>query len=348
MNDYKGWTLFDKVELVLKKERTWKNGEMVYLPTTQAYIVDPSNKTMHENAMHWGTYTVGGVDNDGKPTTTKVKPDVIVLDNDGFTLELLESANPSSQGGKLSFWNCNISKDGKSWKVGIGSDLLCELLKQSTFVNGVCQQGLFFARRNGKVGMLHKDCQAYKEAVSDMEAKATMKSAKKTKKWEQGRNYVTLRDSTMYLCPIYCWVEPIYKDHQWGWNAYSTFEGYRRLDTPKKMYVTADTSSVYNKMSSYFEGDSIGLSFIDTLPSRVPGNLCIQLDMTNAEVDAYMQKQALNHLTLQCERHNDAKAKNLHYNIYSDRFVGVNTSPTTPPDYTEISKLLEDMGLSLI
>lgn len=348
MSKYQGWTLFDKVELVLKQERVWREGQITYGPVSKAYVVDPSNKSMHESAINWGTWSTYEDDEQGNRVYKKIPPEVIILDNSGFTLELLEAANGSSQGGKLSFWNCLISKDGQSWKIGIGSDLLCELLKQSTFVNGVCQQPVFFARRNGNVGMLHNDCQAYKDAVADMKAKATIKSAKKTKKWEQGRNYVTLKESTMYLCPIYCWVEPVYEECRRGWCSYNEFRGYKRLDKPKKLYVTSDTSSVYNRMSGYFTDDSCWLEFRDSLPSRASGNLQIKLDMTNAEVDAYMQKQALNHLTLQCERYNDTKAKNLHYNIYSDRFVGVNTSPTTPPDYTEISKLLEEMGLSLI
>lgn len=351
MSDYQGWALFDKVIIVAKREHKfdWNQRKRVE-GELQGYIVDPSNKKMLESAINWGTVTqrLEEKDERGNYIYEKVEPVQYEFDNENFSLELLDCAEGSSQGGKLSFWNCLVTKDEYRFKVGIAANLLLELLKGSSFRDGKCLHKVFFARCKGGVGMLHREMKAYKDAVADMEAKATMKSAKKTKKWEPGRNYVTLKESTVYLCPVYCWLEPFYKEHQWGWNTYSVFEGYKRLNTPKKLYLTSDTSSVYSKMSGYFTGDDLWLSFRDSLPARAPGNLQIQLDMTNTEVDEYMQKQALNHLALQCERYNESKVKNLHYNIYSDRFVGVNTSPTTPPDYTEISTLLEEMGLVLI
>lgn len=345
MSKYQGWTLFDQVELVLKKERVWREGQISYRPVSKAYVVDPSNKSMHESAINWGTESVYEDDKEGNRVYKKIPPEVITLDNSGFTLELLEAANGSSQGGKLSFWNCLISKDGQSWKIGIGSDLLCELLKQSTFVNGVCQQPVFFARRNGNVGMLHKDCQAYKDAVADMEAKATVKSAKKTKKWAQGHNYVTLREDTMYLYPIYSWVEPIFSGVQRGWGVYDKFLGYRKLDKPKKLFMTADTMMSLSKVSQYFDEKGPYIYIQDSLPSRMAGNLQIKVDMTDEQMDKHLMAKALSILQSQVQHYDECEAKNYTYNLYPMQYVGLNTSPTTPPDFAEIRKLVEHMKL---
>ena len=348
MSDYQGWALFDKVIIVAKREHKfdWNQRKRVE-GELQGYIVDPSNKKMLESAINWGTVTqrLEEKDERGNYIYKKIEPVQYEFDNENFSLELLDCAESSSQGGKLSFWNCLVTKDEYRFKVGIAANLLLELLKGSSFKDGKCLHKVFFARCKGGVGMLHKDCQAYKDAVADMEKKSSVKSAKKTKQWVQGHNYVTLKEDTMYLYPIYSWVEAIFSEVQRGWGVYSKFLGYRKLDKPKKLFMTADTVMSLSKVSQYFDEKGPYIYIQDSLPSRMAGNLQIKVDMTDEQMDKHLMAKALSSLQSQVQHYDECEAKNYTYNLYPMQYVGLNTSPTTPPDFAEIRKIVEHMKL---
>ena len=142
-----GYTYSEKVILVSK------NVQEDYLPT---YVAKFDNKQQLENAIDWSTYyDYGEYDEITKsyPNKKVIEPLINTFDNKGFKLSLLECANNSSQGGKLSFWNCIVEKDNRKFKIGINTTLLLDLFKESTFVNGVCQQPVCFVNRNGQTGM---------------------------------------------------------------------------------------------------------------------------------------------------------------------------------------------------
>ncbi len=80
--DSKGWNLYKDIMLVCKKV---ENKDNYYL----AYVVNPKNKVQLENARRWAK---GYIDNEVFEFT---------LDNSDFHMEILSSANNSSQGGKL-------------------------------------------------------------------------------------------------------------------------------------------------------------------------------------------------------------------------------------------------------
>ncbi len=344
MSEYKGWSLFDKVVIVTKREYKWdwreqqrKEGEL------QGYIVDPSNKSMLESAIRWGTVTerTDEFDENGRFIYKKTLPEQIEFDNNGFTLQLWDAAEGSSQGGKLSFWNCIITKDDYRFKVGISSTLLLELLKSSTIVNGVCQHEVFFARCKGGVGMLHKDMDSYKEALADMQKKKDVKSAKKTSKWEPGCNYVTLKEDSMYLCTAYRWLKPMYRR-----NCYrcDEFVGYEKLSKPERVHITARTSSVYKDVSSYFN-DKHYLYELDKCPSRMKGNLQLNVDIDTDFVEKYFFNKAVEGLQSQLKHITDCKKKHWQYNIYSLRDVGLSASADAYETPEEIKKLIAECGL---
>ena len=57
--------------------------------------------------------------------------------NDGFRLRILSAAGNSSQSGKLSFWTCEVTApDNRTFNVGVNSELMCELICSSCFING--------------------------------------------------------------------------------------------------------------------------------------------------------------------------------------------------------------------
>lgn len=170
------YKLLDNIMLVCRDEEHYKSTDAL-----QAYLVDPSNKNQLESARRWATWTEYGdyiKTESGKWKYEWEKhhePVEHTFGNQHFKLELLDCAGGSSQGGKLSFWNCIVSKEDQKFKIGINSDMLLELLKNATFVKGVCQDDLLFVTDNGKVGMCAEGSEIHRAAIRDMERKAESK-----------------------------------------------------------------------------------------------------------------------------------------------------------------------------
>lgn len=211
--EYTGWKLFNNVIIVKSARTHYKYG------CKQGYIVEPGNKKQLESAKHWGGMTTYETDDNGNYKKDEKGnyishyegAEIIETSNSGFKLTLLDCAGGSSQGGKLSFWNCLIEKDGDKYVVGINSELLLELMLQSTFTNGVCDKELCFARKSGNVGVLHEEMTQYKDAIKDMQIKKTI-NTKKTSKWQIGNNYVTLNNNDVYFGKLF---QPIIYDHKY-------------------------------------------------------------------------------------------------------------------------------------
>lgn len=216
--EYKGWKLFDKVILIAKQKD--KNG------FEQAYVVEYGNASQLKTAMDWARDRVW---NSETREYGKETPGVeFEFENEGFEVELYDSANGSSQGGKLSFWDCLIRKDDHIFRIGINSDYLLELLKTTTVINGVVQEKVFFARNNGRVGLLHEGMKEYKDALKDMQFKKNV-SENKTKNHIRGHAYSSITLKNMYLGEIYNWLEI---DKNSGY-----YHTYKLLNKPKKEYI---------------------------------------------------------------------------------------------------------------
>lgn len=188
--DYKGYKLLDKIMLVCRDEAAHRDsfGLNSRCSCYQAYLVDPSNKKQLESARHWAKWTEYGPSFKNEETGRWEREYEIVhdpvefdFDNSGFGLELLDCAGGSSQGGKLSFWNCLVTKEDNTFKIGINSDMLLDLLKNASFINGKCQSPLIFITKSGKVGMTVKDSETYKQCISDRELKSSLKKSQVSK-----------------------------------------------------------------------------------------------------------------------------------------------------------------------
>lgn len=196
------YKLLDSIMLVCRDEDYNKNSDFM-----QAYLVDPSNKKQLKSARDWATWTEYGPSvktESGKwrrEWEKKHDPVEFTFDNKNFNLELLDCAGSSSQGGKLSFWNCLVTRDGHKFKIGVNSDMLLELLKNATFVNGLCQDKLLFVTDNGKVGMCAEGSKLHRDAVKDMEFKAEVKN-KSVSKFTFGNIVETLTIKEVYLGTI--------------------------------------------------------------------------------------------------------------------------------------------------
>lgn len=162
----------------------------------KGYVVEKGNKSMMDSALNWAC---------GYKNRQHKEHEYI---NKDFTIELQSSAWGSSQGGKLSFWMCLLTApDGKSWSIGIDSEMLLELLKNSTFVNGKCQQKVMFIRQNSRLGVCHEGMQIYKDALEDIKKRDEMKKA--TTKYNIGDRVGTLTGDCIYLGTLYKYCESL-------------------------------------------------------------------------------------------------------------------------------------------
>lgn len=206
--DYKGYKLINKIMLVCRDVAEKDDSHSYYdkyRDSYQAYLVDPSNKKQLETARHWAKWTEYGPSFKNEETGRWDReyeithdPVEFEFDNNGFELELLDCAGGSSQGGKLSFWNCVVTRDGNKFVIGINSDMLLELLKNAAFVNGKCQSPLIFITKSGKVGMTVEGSETWQQCIKDRELKKEMQ-AKAVSKFSFGDKISTATIKEIYL-----------------------------------------------------------------------------------------------------------------------------------------------------
>lgn len=226
---YNGWTLYDKVTLVIKQLDNPLGANRCRYDIPQAYLVNSWDKKQLERAINWGTYSRVVIDKDGNYVRGEdgivqyetVEPRIVELENKGFTVELLDYAHMSSQGGALSFWNCIIrnEKENIECVIGIAANLLLALLKWADFSKGKCKSEVVFARQSGNVGLLAEGMKEYEDAVKDMDKKKEM-SKGKTSKWKIGHAYETLTNSEFYFGDIYSLIKSDYYSTKCKCNYY--------------------------------------------------------------------------------------------------------------------------------
>lgn len=341
---YTGWKLFDKVTIVAKKMLAYdyKTGETTDTGNVQGYLVDPTNKKQLEGARNWGTtYKSIYEEVDGKRKFVDkeiIEPDEYTYDNDGFTLELHNSAEGSSQGGRLSFWNCWITApDGHRFLIGIAADLLLDVLKSSTVINGIVQDKLMFARCNGGIGMLSKSMDSYKNAVNDMAIKKKMSSGK-TKKVIPGHIYETTTEQNIYVGKMYQWYEEVRDKRQVDyWHRYGKLIGFKRLEKPREFIFYPSYSEGKDKLSDY---SAWTWQCRNSAPARRDSGKTIEMDISMEEVVKMFEENNIH------SYHRDwSTGKGYAMNIATD-CVGLSASDD--PSYTlpeEVRKVLKDYGL---
>ena len=186
MTEFTGWKHCDTIIIVARSS----NDDI-----PQGYLVDPNNKSQLESARSWARgYRQG-------------EPKEYTFENNNFSIEFYEASKVSYvTKGRLSFWNCIISKDGYKFKVGIASDLLIGLILGSHIEMGKVQEKVFFATCKGQVGIMHEGMKEYKDLQRDLDTRKQM-STGKTTKWQLGKIYSTLTSSETYLFDAYSWLK---------------------------------------------------------------------------------------------------------------------------------------------
>lgn len=246
--------LYDKVTLYGKKRElreynrdshTWETiGE-----TVNYYVADANDKNQNVTGKNWATTRrEAGRDEKGYCIYEDVPPtNIYTTENKDFRLAINMSAGGSSQGGKLSFWMCKITKtleDGTviEGNIGINQEELKDLLKESTFVKGVCQEPVAFYRINGNVGICTMTGEKYQQALKDRAEDDNLKKAKKTTKWELGRVYKTKTMSSIWVGDV---IHPI------------------------KGKVHALIDSYYADKSLEYICENAHFNYVDKFPSRI-------------------------------------------------------------------------------
>ena len=212
--------IYDDIVLFGRKTFEWDSENHEYTEKVEKidfYVSDANDKNTLKTGENWAT-TTRWVDN----KSIIVEPLIIHTENNGFKLTLDSSAGGSSQGGKLSFWMCKIEKDNICGRIGINQEELNQLFKESTFINGVCQQEVCFYRIGGQVGACVVGGERYKEFHDIKDKDAQLSKAKKTTKWELGRVYESKTMRSAWVGVVtdittgnkFNWILDVYKDNK--------------------------------------------------------------------------------------------------------------------------------------
>ena len=310
--DYQGYKLIDKIMLICRDKAEREESDIYcksnqYKNVYQAYLVDPSNKKQLESARYWAKWTEYGPsyrNDEGKwvrDYEIEHQPVEFEFDNNGFELELRDCAGGSSQGGKLSFWNCIVTKDNNKFVIGINSDMLLDLLKNATFVNGRCQSSLIFITQKGKVGMTVEGSDTYNQCVKDRELMSSLKKFQ-TSKFTFGDKISTATINDVYLGTItkYYDFDPGEKNATWHYRYFDISAC--KLTKLKKPITYHLFESLYRDRSLKTildEYDSSIYSYPDvkkTCPKRtIMGK--IEMDCTEEEFKAGIMKKTYDYNT---------------------------------------------------
>lgn len=163
-------TIYDKVTFVVRKR------------DNMAYLVNPNDENMLNSARKWAT-TYCKNDNDF---------DEYTVDNGNFELSIVDSADRSCQGGKLSFWTCELhdKTSGLTVNIGISADSLCELIKNNTFKNGKCSKNVYLLKSTASASVSTDNMNEFKSAK--IVKSSTLKTKRlQTDSWRIGRVYET-------------------------------------------------------------------------------------------------------------------------------------------------------------
>jgi hypothetical protein len=249
---YKSWKLMDKIDVAVR------TGDERYDFT--GYIVDHGDKEALEKAKDWTR--VRAWDGVKREYGEVYEPKVYTFDNKGFTATILMSAGGSSQGGRLSFWRCEVEKDGVKFTIGVNDAILADLIKNSDLSKGVVKEKVMFARKAGQPGLIHEKMDAYKDATADMAHKSVMKSAKKTSKWEIGGIYSSITMTDICIGEVWDTMEE-YKEKSSSYYRYYDTE-LRKRDTPVKVtaWVHLSGSEETPKTLTEVLEDKLGQSYI--------------------------------------------------------------------------------------
>ena len=225
--DYQGIKIPDKI-IIVEKQYNWRYRDTDNININQGYIVEAGNKKALESAMNWAEITAYDdsvlegknwwevdkkLHEKWRATAHEVSGIQHEYENGHFSLCLKDAADRSSQGGKLSFWNCVIKcPDRKEFLIGINSEILLNLLLNNTFENGLCKNNIYLGRIKGNaVGAFTPNMPLFAQAQKDEAKRQEVKKA--NDKYIPGDIVKTLTGKDLYLGTVYQ-----YYSFESGWH----------------------------------------------------------------------------------------------------------------------------------
>lgn len=314
MNEYKGIKIYDNVIIVENS-------------MGQGYVVNYNDPKMLENALNWArsweyekdennNLIEDGVDIWGrnKYKRKEIEGTIHNYENGQFKLKLYDSAGGSSQGGSLSFWNCTvIAPDDKTYIIGIDSELLLKLLKNTTVIKGEVQENVWLGREKNKTGIYTETMEDFAQAKLDEEIRNTMK--KKTSKYEVGDIVETITHKEAYLGEAYQYFE-LDTSHLWDVNlifykkprkvhifkeiGYSWYNIYQskpsRVVTGKKYNGEENLNTWYNYITAENSPATISIfySHVNKIKYRLGPNLKLNRDNIVKSMKEHFKNNHLN------------------------------------------------------
>lgn len=181
--EYNGIKIYDEVTIVKNKGG-------------QGYVVEKGNKQQMKSAINWAEGWAN------LPYTTHD------YKNGQFKFIISSAPKYSSQGGKLSFMNCDIiAPDGEKFLVGISSESVVKLLKANDFSNGELKGTCYLGRQNGgQCCAFTENMEEYKMAQEDSKKRDMMKS-ETTDKYVVGDIVENLNTKEIYAGVLYKYFE---------------------------------------------------------------------------------------------------------------------------------------------
>lgn len=242
----------------------------------QAYLVG-DNKTSLDTAKRWASH--------GKCCEIiEDNYEVYETFNKDFTLKIFEESQTSSQGGKLSFWNCIIQKEDKTFMLGIQAHSLCELIKSTTCINGEIQDSVSFYRNSSDVLVALTDSITFHD-----------KTAKKTNKWEVGKVYSNKSIDDICLGKVRFPFDYDYYTSTFSIDFNRFKLAYHELHSLIHVMETADDNiplryNIYDKCPSRYCTDDYGMEFVDKVHAYI--NKCIDSDIKDIKNDIATESQS--------------------------------------------------------
>ena len=343
---YKGIKIYDKVTIVEKTTVVEGGYNWHGRTVNQGYVVDSGNTKMLETALKWakwvwsdqeltnqyweirnkfGSSSQEAIEALDKCQAAKKEMLGIVHEytNGQFEIALDEAAGSSSQGGKLSFWNCVITApDGNSFLIGINSELLLHLMMTTTLVNGKCQEKVWLGRIGGtQVGVFTEDMEDFKQAKLDEQQRQAVKSS--SSKYNAGDIIKTLTEKELYLGSVYQY----YKIMRPDWP----YQGKTKIIIYEKPQLVHVFRHYYQNWKTESETLSDSYRIKDTKPKRIVDSH-IELDYTaNDFINEYLNRKVAEYLQKQAS--DDPYYKNSRYSWdYAQSLMQYGTSPKSDPE----------------
>lgn len=261
IEEYKGFNIPDRIIIVSKdvSEYDYEKHERVLTGEKQGYVVIPGSKSTLESALNWANVKYDFINDEA--VYKDYDKHVHEYENGKFSVRIVDSANSSSQGGKLSFWTCELAIGEDKYLIGINADLLCDFIINNKLENGCCDN-VYLGRQKTRVGIFTEGMDTFKQAKQD----AITRTKKASAKYNIGQK---LFSKSNYHCVYLGELYQVCEHFKCKLSMYEPTKHYIVVyNKPKKVHAYAGFKEIYkNGERSH---DFTKLEYISVLDKKTP------------------------------------------------------------------------------